>query len=228
MKQLSIMIKPASSLCNLRCKYCFYADIADLREVRSFGIMKQETTEAILANIKENLSAGDSVTFAFQGGEPTIAGLDYFRHFTSIVDTWTGIDVHYALQTNATLLNDEWWIFLKQYDFLLGVSWDILPECHDAARVDTAGAGTSKRVLDAIYLLNKHKVEYNVLCTLTNFVARHPGQVWKQLVKQDIRYIQFTPCLDELETTGESAYSLTPKRFASFYNQIFDLWYADF
>ena len=66
MKQLSIMIKPASSLCNLRCKYCFYADIADLREVRSFGIMKQETTEAILANIKENLSAGDSVTFAWQ------------------------------------------------------------------------------------------------------------------------------------------------------------------
>ena len=228
MKQLSIMIKPASSLCNLRCKYCFYADIADLREVRSFGIMKQETTEAILANIKENLSVGDSVTFAFQGGEPTIAGLDYFRHFTSIVDTWTGIDVHYALQTNATLLDDAWCAFLKQYDFLLGVSWDILPECHDAARVDTAGAGTSKRVLDAIYLLNKHKVEYNVLCTLTNFVARHPGQVWKQLVKHDIRYIQFTPCLDELETTGESAYALTPKRFASFYNQIFDLWYADF
>lgn len=228
MKQLSVMIKPASALCNLRCKYCFYADIADLREVRSFGIMKPETTEVILANIQKSLRAGDSITIAFQGGEPTIAGLDYFRHFTSIVDTWTGIDVHYALQTNATLLNDEWCAFLKKYDFLLGVSWDVLPDCHDAARVDAAGEGTSKRVLDAIYLLNEHKVEYNVLCTLTNFVARHPNQVWKQLVKHDIRYVQFTPCLDDLEATGESAYALTPKRFASFYNQIFDLWYADF
>lgn len=228
MKQLSVMIKPASALCNLRCKYCFYADIADLREVRSFGIMKPEMTEVILANIQKSLRTGDSITIAFQGGEPTIAGLDYFRHFTSIVDTWTGIDVHYALQTNATLLNDEWCAFLKKYDFLLGVSWDVLPDCHDAARVDAAGEGTSKRVLDAIYLLNEHKVEYNVLCTLTNFVARHPNQVWKQIVKHDIRYVQFTPCLDDLEATGESAYALTPKRFASFYNQIFDLWYADF
>ena len=85
MPPLSIMIKPASSLCNMRCKYCFYADIADLREVRSFGIMKQETTEAILKNIHESLSCGDSITFAFQGGEPLIAGLDYFRFFTEKV-----------------------------------------------------------------------------------------------------------------------------------------------
>lgn len=228
MKQLSIMIKPASALCNLRCKYCFYADVADLREVRSFGIMKPETTEVILDNIKESLVAGDRITFAFQGGEPTIAGLDYFRHFTSIVDTWKGIDVHYALQTNATLLDDQWCEFLKKYNFLLGVSWDILADCHDAARVDGAGEGTSKKVLDAIYLLNRHKVEYNVLCTLTNFVARHPNQVWKQLLKHDIRYVQFTPCLDELEAEGQSEYALSPKRFASFYNQIFDLWYVDF
>lgn len=228
MKQLSVMIKPASALCNLRCKYCFYADIADLREVRSFGIMKQETTEAILKNIHESLSSGDSITFAFQGGEPTLAGLSYFEHFTSIVDTWQGLDVHYALQTNATLLDDDWCAFLKKYNFLLGVSWDILADCHDTARVDTAGKGTSKRVLESVALLEKHKVEYNILCTLTNFVARHPNQVWKQLVKHDIRYVQFTPCLDELEAAGESTYALTPKRFASFYNQIFDLWYADY
>ena len=228
MKQLSVMIKPASALCNLRCKYCFYADIANLREVRSFGIMKSGITEMILANIRRNLTAGDSITFAFQGGEPTLAGLDYFRHFTSIVDTWEGIHVHYALQTNATLLDDEWCFFLKKYNFLLGVSWDILADCHDAARVDTAGKGTHKRVLDAIALLEKHEVEYNILCTLTNFVARHPNQVWKQLLKYDIRYVQFTPCLDEMEAAGESPYALSPKRFASFYNQIFDLWYADF
>lgn len=228
MKQISIMIKPASALCNLRCKYCFYADIADLREVRSFGIMPAETTEKILSCIRADLEPGDSVTFAFQGGEPTVAGLPYFRHFTSIVDQWEGIDIHYALQTNATLLDEDWCHFLKKYDFLLGVSWDVLADCHDAARLDAAGEGTNKRVLHAIGLLNNYKVEYNVLCTLTNFVARHPNQVWKQLVKHDIQYVQFTPCLDDLESTGSSPYALNPKRFASFYNQLFDLWYADY
>lgn len=228
MKQISIMIKPASALCNLRCKYCFYADIADLREVRSFGIMTPETTEMILSNIRANLESGDSVTFAFQGGEPTVAGLPYFQHFTSIVDQWSDIDIHYALQTNATLLNDDWCLFLKKNNFLLGVSWDVLADCHDATRLDTAGEGTNKRVLNAIALLKKHKVEYNVLCTLTNFVARHPNQVWKQLVKHNIQYVQFTPCLDELEATGTSPYALNPKRFASFYNQLFELWYADY
>ena len=228
MKQLSIMIKPASALCNLRCKYCFYADIADLREVRSFGIMSKETTEKILANIRACLDTGDSVTFAFQGGEPTLAGLDYFLYFTSVTDTWKGITVHYALQTNATLLNEDWCVFLKKYNFLVGVSWDILPGCHDEARVDTAGKGTYARVLAAIALLEKHKVEYNVLCTLTNFAARHPSQIWKQLVKYNIRYVQFTPCLDDLKAPGESPYARTPRRFASFYNQIFNLWYADY
>lgn len=79
MKQLSIMIKPASSLCNLRCRYCFYADIADLRDVQSYGIMPVETMRAALKKLEGQLSPGDRVTFAFQGGEPTLAGLDWFQ-----------------------------------------------------------------------------------------------------------------------------------------------------
>lgn len=228
MKQLSIMLKPASSLCNLRCRYCFYAEVADLRQVRSFGVMTPQTTRQILQNIRCDLSPGDRITFAFQGGEPTLAGLSYFQDFTAQVEQWEGIQVQYALQTNATLLDDAWCAFLKKYHFLVGVSWDILPQCHDEARVDASGAGTNRAVLNAIGLLNKWGVEYNVLCTLTNFIARHPNQVWNQLARQDIRFVQFTPCLDELEAPGESAYALTPARFASFYDRIFDLWYADF
>ncbi len=228
MKNLSIMIKPASSLCNLRCRYCFYADVASAREIRSFGIMTQDTTEKMLQNIRADLVPGDCVTFVFQGGEPCMAGLSWFRYFTAIVDTWEGIHISYALQTNATLLNEEWCAFLKQYNFLVGVSWDLLPECHDAARVDASGSGTMKAVLDGIALLNRHKVEYNVLCTLTNFVARHPDKVWKQLLKYDVRYVQFTPCLEELNSSKDNPYALTPERFSSFYTRIFDLWYADY
>lgn len=228
MKQISIMIKPASSLCNLRCKYCFYANVADLREVRSYGFMSEETVDRLLENVYGDLKPGDRISFAFQGGEPTMAGLDYFQTFTEKTARWQGISVSYALQTNGTLLDDKWCAFLKQRRFLVGISWDVLPEYHDSARVDGSGRGTNRAVLNAIALLEKWGVEYNVLCTLTNFAAKHPQQVWKQLIKHNIRFVQFTPCLDELDLPGKSQYALTPERFASFYDQIFRLWYLDF
>lgn len=229
MKQIAIMIKPASAACNLRCKYCFYADIASLREVPTFGRMSRETTERMLENIRRDLAPGDQVSFAFQGGEPTLAGLDYFREFVELVEGWEpGVRVSYALQTNATLLDDDWCAFLAEKRFLVGVSLDILPDCHDAARVDARGGGTYRQVVRAIRLLEKFRVEYNVLCTLTNPVARHPERVWREILKLDLRYIQFTPCLDELESPGKSVYALTPERFAGFYTRLFRLWLAEF
>jgi len=223
MKQVSIMIKPASSLCDLRCKYCFYADVAQSRAVASFGMMKPETVGAVLANVAAELQPGDKVHFVFQGGEPTLAGLDFYRTFVSIAGQWQDVQVTYALQTNGILLDEEWCKFLKEHDFLVGVSLDLLRDCHDEVRVDARGHGTWKQVTRAITLLDRHAVEYNVLCTLTNAVARHPRQVWQQLQKLDVRFVQFTPCLGELE--GErSPYALTPKRFADFYVTLFDLW----
>ena len=189
--------------------------------------MKKETLTAILENIHVCVGKGDRVNFVFQGGEPTLAGLDYFVRFTEIVSKWDGIAVSYALQTNAYNLDDVWCEFLKKYKFLVGVSFDILPDAHDETRVDQKDEGTYSKVLNSISILKKHHVEFNVLCTLTNSVARHPERVWKQLVKHDIDYVQFTPCLGELEDK-ESVYALTPKRFASFYTQIFHYWYNDY
>lgn len=227
MKNLSIMIKPASSLCNLRCRYCFYTDVAELRRVHSFGRMTEETTQKILETIRAALEPGDRLTLAFQGGEPTLAGLDYFRRVTETVRGWnSGASVRFSLQTNAVLLDEEWCRFLAQEDFLLGVSCDLLPDCHDAARVDAGGAGTYAQVTRAIRLLEKHGVQYNVLCTLTNQIARHPQQVWKKLEQLGVQYVQFTPCLAGLESASD--YALTPQRFASFYTQLFRLWYAEF
>lgn len=228
MKQLTIMIKPASSLCNLRCRYCFYADVSAHRSVSSFGIMTPQTRRNLLRNIRTGLAAGDRLTFAFQGGEPTLAGLPWFRDFTDETEQWTDIHVRYALQTNATLLDEDWCAYLKQKHFLVGISWDLLPECHNAARVDAKGKGTDKQVLKAIGLLEKCGVEYNVLCTLTNLVARHPEKVWSQLLKQQIRYVQFTPCLDALDAPQGNPYALTPARFAAFYSRLFALWYPEY
>lgn len=229
MRSYSVMIKPASSLCDLRCKYCFYADVANQRSVRSFGMMQPETLEKILENIRRSVGPGDRVSLVFQGGEPTLAGLDFFRAVTAAVDRWDNrIHVDYALQTNAMHLDDEWCRFLREYHFLVGVSYDLLPECQDGVRVDAGGGPTGQRVLKAISLLRQYGVEFNVLCTLTNQIARHPQRVWKQIVEKKLQYVQFTPCLDELEHPGESIYAITPKRFAYFYNTLYGFWLSDY
>lgn len=222
------MLKPASSLCNMGCKYCFYADVASSRCTTSYGIMTENTAEAIISSIYSELAPEDRVHFAFQGGEPTLAGLPFFRHFTAVASKREDITVSFALQTNGLALNEEWCDFLKEKNFLVGLSLDILPEIHDSARVDNHGKGTYKRVSDALSLLKKSGVAFNLLCTLTNAVARHPRQVWNQLVKLDIDFVQFTPCLGDLETSEKSPYSLTPQRFADFYIQLFQYWFEDY
>ena len=229
MKSISIMIKPASSLCNLRCRYCFYADLANLREVNSYGVIPTEKMQAMLQQLKTQFAPGDSIQFAFQGGEPTLAGLPWFQEFVQTVSHWDKrIEIQYALQTNATLLDEDWCRFLAQNHVLTGVSLDMLPQCHDDARIDAQGAGTYKRCLRALELLRKSGAEYNVLCTLTRQVARHPQKIWTRLKELDIHYVQFTPCLDALDAPGTNPYALTPQRFAQFYSQLFLLWLEDY
>ena len=229
MKNLNVMIKPASSLCNMRCKYCFYADVASHREIRSHGVMSEETVDRILANLRAELNEGDRVCFTFQGGEPTLVGLPFFEYFVAQTTRWKDVAISYALQTNGILIDEAWCAFLKKYDFLVGVSFDLLPDVHDRTRLGADQKGTYDKVLSAIRLLRRHGVRFNVLCTLTGEIARHPERVWNQLVKLDIGYVQFTPCLGELDKPASGdAYALTPKRFAAFYTRLFALWYRDY
>ena len=184
MSQFCVMMKPASAGCDLRCRYCFYWDEAAQRETASFGKMRPETLRDCLENVRKSAQPGDTVTLAFQGGEPTLAGLDFFRSVTGLAGQWPkNIRLQYTLQTNGLHLDEEWCAFLKKHNFLVGISYDLLPEYHDAARVDPAGKGTARRVEAAIANLQKAGVSFNVLCTLTNPVARHPRQVWKRLAE---------------------------------------------
>lgn len=209
MKNYSIMLKPASSLCDLRCRYCFYADVAARRSVRSFGMMQDSVLRRIMENIARSVAPGDHITLMFQGGEPMLAGLDFFRTLTEIADSWpSGISVSYALQTNAMHLDEAWCLFLKKHEFLVGVSHDLLAAQHNAARVDASGAPTIQRVERSISLLRKHDIAFNVLCTLTNPLARHPQQVWKRIVQLNLPYVQFTPCLGFLEQTEKSPWAI--------------------
>lgn len=225
MKQMHVMIKPASSACNMRCKYCFYCDVVQYRENACLGIMQDDTTEKMLENIFVDMQNGDSLTLSFQGGEPTLAGLPYFERLTELVKKQKkGVKVSYALQTNGCFLDDAWCAFFKKHDFLIGISIDGPASMHNANRLDAKGSGTFSQILEGKRRLDRFGVAYNVLCVLTGDIARHPQRIWKFLLDEKVRYVQFTPCLDDLDAKEKNPWALTPQRFYHFYSGLFPLW----
>ena len=228
MPPLSILLKPASSGCNLRCAYCFYADEAGARTVPNYGLMSREVSRALIE--KAAGAAEGSVSFLFQGGEPTLAGLDFYRDFTERVGQAVprGLAVRYALQTNGTLLDGDWCRFLRENRFLAGLSLDGSRDCHDRFRRDGAGKGTYDRVVRAARLMEREGVEFNVLTVVTGYLARHIRSVFTALCGAGFRFQQYIPCLDPLmEERGGQGYSLGPAQYGTFLKALFDLWYGE-
>jgi len=224
MKHLSVLIKPVSSACDMRCKYCFYHDVSAHREVRSFGNMKEDVMEKIIDQIFIDLDDGDAMTFAFQGGEPTLAGLSYFEHFVAYVKAQKKqVKLEYSIQTNGLTIDEDWCSFFKANDFLVGLSIDGPKAFHDENRYDTQKMGTYKRVMRTKALFDRYEVEYNVLCVLTKQIAKHPQKIFNFLLKENIKYVQFIPCLDDLDAKSGSPFALDPEHFASFYDVLFKL-----
>ena len=229
MPALSLLIKPASSLCNLQCKYCFYADVANHRDINSYGIMKKDTVDALIARAFEY--ADSTVTFAFQGGEPTLAKLEYFKYFVEKVGelNTANINVNFTLQTNAVAITEEMAAFFSKNNFLIGVSLDGPKDIHDMNRIDHEGTGSYARVKKTIQLLRKHNVDFNILTVVTRNVSKHPQKVYRHLTKEGYNFLQFIPCLEELgQEQSSNPYALKPKDYGSFLCRIFDLWYRDF
>jgi len=224
MKRLSLLIKPASSLCNMRCKYCFYHDVGEHRENISYGIMKRETAEKIIENINRDLDDGDEITIAFQGGEPTLAGLPWFEFFTNTMGSRQKIKINWALQTNGLLIDDSWAQFLNKKKFLTGLSIDANADIHDSIRIDTGGKGTFEKCMKAKTVLEKHEAEFNILCVLTNELANEPDKVWRFITRERIRFIQFIPCLESFDEKESTPYPLKPAHFAHFYTRLYYWW----
>ena len=225
MRSVNILIKPASSLCNMRCKYCFYSDVAESRSTQSYGIMTEETIEALIKKVFD--VAEESAGFLFQGGEPTLAGLPFFKRVIELQKKYNvnKIPVQNSIQTNGYAINDEWAQFLTESKFLVGLSIDGTRETHNSLRIDASGKGTYDKVMNAARLFDKHGVEFNILCVVNNFVARYPRKVYNELKR--FKYLQFIPCLDPFD--GEKQpFSLTNERYASFLCATFDEYYRDF
>ena len=230
LKALNFLIKPASSLCNLRCRYCFYADEAKNREQASLGIMREETADLLLTEAFRTVDARGFVSFAFQGGEPTVAGLDFFRRFSARAKELKppGVRTAFSIQTNGTLLDEDWARFFRDEDYLVGISLDGFPDLHNQHRLDAAGRDTWNRAAKNAALLMKQGVRVNALCVVTGQCARSPGKVYQTLKKLGFEYLQFIACLDPIgEARGGRPWSLTPEAYGRFLCQLFDLWYRD-
>lgn len=228
MPPLHLLIKPASGLCNMRCRYCFYADETQNREVASYGIMTTETLEQVVAKALE--AASGECTLAFQGGEPTLAGLPFFQAVVDTVKKYNRkkLGIHYAIQTNGYVMDDEWAGFFAKHHFLVGLSLDGNKETHDQLRPDADGKGTYRAVMHAAQLLERHRVEYNILTVVTAQTAKNIGSIYGFYKKSGFRYQQYIPCLDPLgEVRGQHPYSLTPQGYEYFLKTLFDRWYQD-
>ena len=183
--------------------------------------MSRGTAEAI---IRQALCETKRVTFAFQGGEPTLWGLENFRFFVETVNRlgMGGAEVCYALQTNGLLISEEWAAFFKEHDFLIGLSLDGYKELHDTNRVDAAGQGSYNRALKAAAVLRKAGVAFNILAVVTSQAARHTEKLYRFYQSQNFKYLQFIPCIDDF---GSMETSLTAAEYGTFLKTLFDLWY---
>lgn len=222
MPPLSIMIKPVSSSCNMNCRYCFYADVSNQREHKSLGRMSAQTLENL---VRRALAyADDHISFAFQGGEPSLAGADFYKLLLELEKKYNsrGISIQNSIQTNGYNINDELLEILKRGEFLVGVSFDGTPEIHNKLRIDRDGNGTADTVKKTIDKLSRLDIDFNILCVVNRYVAEQAKKTFSFLEKY--KYIQYIPCLDPFDG-AQYDFSLTPEMYAEFSIQTFELYY---
>lgn len=228
MQGIHTLIKPVSGACNLACRYCFYQDVMDKRHHGNLGFMSDQIRDALIE--KAMAEAQYAVSFAFQGGEPTLAGLDFYQAFVEKAERLRrpGMQISYSIQTNGIIVDEKWAEFFRRHHFLVGLSLDGNKEIHDSMRVDPRGKGTFQAVSRTAALLTRTGVDFNILCVVSAATARKARAIYQYLKKSGYRYIQYIPCLDPLDRVhGSQPFSLTPARYESFLKTTFDAWYED-
>ena len=219
---LTLLIKPASGACNLRCRYCFYREEVSLRCDGERGLMYRETA---LSLIQSAFTRSGDVCFAFQGGEPMLAGLLFFRRFTE-----TARSLHsgkgqlsFTVQTNGTLVDEAWAAFFAKENYLVGLSLDGPRDIHEKNRPESFDGA-----MRALSLLQNAGAQVNVLTVVTAQMAKRPEAVYTFLKKQGPLWQQFIPCMSPMESAEKAPWELTGALWGSFLCRLFDLWYKDF
>lgn len=229
MPPVHLLIKPASSLCNMACRYCFYRNEAQHRTNGSFGIMSADTLNAMLEQVFRY--ADGTVSFTFQGGEPTLAGEDFFYSFHQATDRYNinRLPISFSLQTNGLAISERLMELFAAHKYLLGISVDGDAALHDSLRPDTQGNGTFARINDTLRRLDDHKIEYNILTVITETVAQKGTEVYRFFRDRGVGFLQFIPYIPELGREQEThPHTLTNRGYARFLTKVFDQYYQDF
>jgi uncharacterized protein len=202
--------KPIGPVCNLDCAYCFYLEKQALYGAGEDYRMPDAVLTAFIRRYVE-AQPTPVVEFVWQGGEPTLLGVDFFQRVVELQRPYAGRKtIANSLQTNGTLLDDEWCRFLKQHNFMVGISLDGPREIHDRYRRDRQGNGSFAAVMGGLKLLQKHGVEYNVMASVARETARQPLEVYRFFKEQGVEFIQFVPIIERLPdaATREQGFSL--------------------
>ncbi len=226
-----VLAKPSGPICNLDCEYCFFLS----KEALYPGDRFRMGDDVLVAYLGQLLAAhtDPEVTIAWQGGEPTLMGVDFFRRAVALADELRrpGQVLHHTMQTNATLLTDEWCAFLHEHRFLVGVSIDGPRDLHDVYRVDKRGGPTYDKVIAGLRLLQAHDVDVNVLCTVNAANQDHPLEVYRHF-RDDLglRHVQLIPIVERDNATGfqegdrVTDRSVDPAQWGAFLLAVFDEW----
>lgn len=193
------------------------------------GFMSEETLKNI---IRKTISqAQGSITYAYQGGEPTLRGLEFFKQAVLYQKQYNrrGIQIYNAFQTNGYLIDEKWCSFFRDYKFLIGLSVDGIQNTHDLFRHTQDGRPTYESVLRAAKLLEKYRVEYNILTVVNRKVAERVEEIYQNYQKNGWNYQQYIACLEPLgEVRGNKSYAISPREYGEFLIHLFNLWYRDY
>ncbi len=237
-----VMAKPAGAACNLDCSYCFYLEKSALYETNGPTRMSPERLEMFIREYIQSQNT-ETITFAWQGGEPTLMGVDFFRQAVTLQQRYAnGHKIENSLQTNGTRLNDEWCSFLAETHFLVGISIDGPKPYHDRFRLTRSGAGSFDDVMRGLSCLRKHNVEFNTMTCVHRGNENAGREVYRFLRKNGSRYMQFIPIVERIpaeagsckhglklaapgdEEAAVTTWSVSPKGHGRFLSDVFDEW----
>ncbi len=227
MKNLNLLIKPSSNKCNLKCKYCFYDDVSHSREISDYDYMTNETANQIIDNVFSTPGL-ENVHFGFQGGEPTLSGIEFFEQFFEYVSATKGnVNVSFSLQTNGILIDESWVKLFKANDVLIGLSLDGPAKFHDNNRIDFGNKHTHSKVMQAARLMREAGVEFNVLTVVTNKNAVNIEKIYDYLVKNDFTYLQFIPVLEPLNYKVSNIRKVNDEYY-QYLSNLYKAWIKDY
>jgi len=224
----NVMAFPNGPICNLDCDYCYYLKKTELySETKNFQMTEEILEEYIEQYIKSK--PGPLVNFGWQGGEPTLRGLDFFKKALKLQKKYApaGWQIQNSIQTNAVLINDQWAQFLKENDFLVGVSLDGPKELHNKYRKDKIGEGTHQKVIAGINKLKEYQVDYNILTVVNNVNAKTPEAVYQFFKEIKADFIQFIPIVEQDQEGNIISRSVEPKEYGKFLIRVFNQWLKD-